>query len=146
MKCHLHEIKKSHSYSKQLYLWVICYHYSYQKIIVQIRELGLWYLRLICEVFSVPSVTALNMWHTEPLRQGWMYLLCQYGALSLTVSFELFGYSICLNSSTEFCPLPIQYFSTCSICLSQLWIGKYTMECCPVRLLYIKTRSWQLFL
>ena len=60
---------------KQLYLWVICYHYSYQKITVQIRGLGLWYLHLICQVFSVPSITALYIWHKEPLRNGWMYLL-----------------------------------------------------------------------
>ena len=105
---------------KQLYLWVICYHYSYQKITVQIRELGLWYLHLICQVFSVPSITALYIWHTEPLRHGWMHLLCQYGVLSLSllyevtvISPELFGYFICLNSSSEFHLLPIQYFSTC---------------------------------
>ena len=104
---------------KQLYLWVICYHYSYQKSTVQIRGLGVWYLHLICQVFSVLSVTALYIWHTEPLRHGWMYLLCQYGALSLSllyevtvISLELFGYFICLNSSSEFHPLPIQYFST----------------------------------
>ena len=105
---------------KQLYLWVICYHYSYQKITEQIRGLRLWYFHLICQVFSVPSVTALYIWHTEPLRHGWIYLLCQYGALSLSllyevtvISLELFGYFICLNSSSEFCPLPIQCFSIC---------------------------------
>ena len=104
---------------KQLYLWVICYHYSYQKINVQIRGLGLWYFHLICQVFSVLSVTTLYIWHTEPLRHGWICLLCQYGALSLSllyevrvISLELFDYFICLNSSSEFCPLPIQYFST----------------------------------
>ena len=36
---------------KQLYLWVICYHYSYQKITVQIRGLGHWYFHLICQGF-----------------------------------------------------------------------------------------------
>ena len=105
---------------KQLYLWVIRYHHSYQKITVQIRGLGLWYLHLISQLFSVPSVTALYIWHTERLRHGWMYLLYQYGALSLTllyevavISLEFFGYFICLSSPPEFRPLPIQYFSTC---------------------------------
>ena len=104
---------------KQLYLWVICYHYYYQKITVQIRVLGLWYLHLIWQVFSVPSVTALYIWHTVPLRHEWIYLLCQYGALSLSllykvtvISLELFGYFICLNFSSEFHLLSIQYFST----------------------------------
>ena len=50
---------------KQLYLWVICCHYSYQKITVQIRGLGLRYLHLICQIFSVSSVTALYVWHRE---------------------------------------------------------------------------------
>ena len=74
---------------KQLYFWVICYHYSYQKITVQIRGLRLWYFHFICQVFSVPSITALYIWHKEPLRYGWMYLLYQYGALSLTLLYEV---------------------------------------------------------
>ena len=116
---------------KQLYLWVICYHYSYQKITVQIRGLGLWYFHLICQVFSVPSVTVLYIWHTEPLRHGWIYLLCQYGALSLSllyevtvISLELFGYFICLNSSSEFRPLPIYtvFFNLTHKCYVQLTV------------------------
>ena len=101
---------------KQLYLWVICCHYSYQKVTVQIRGLGLRYLHFFCSV----CYCSLCLTYREPLRYGWMYLLCQYGALSLTllyevavISLELFGYFICLNSSSEFHPLPIQYFSTC---------------------------------
>ena len=53
------------------------------------------------------------------LIHGWMYLLCQYGALSLSllyevtvISLELFSYFIWLNSSSEFHPIPMQYFST----------------------------------
>ena len=104
---------------KQLYLWVICYHYSYQKITVQIRGLGHWYFHLICQGFFC-SVRYCSLYLTYRANKIWWDVspmpIC---ALSLSllyeltvISLELFGYFICLNSNSEFRLLPIKYFST----------------------------------
>ena len=93
------------------------YVYGLSATTILIRRSLFKFLNLICQVFSVPSITALSIWHIELLRHGWMYLLCQYGALSLTRGSSYFTWVIwllmCLNSSSEFRLLPMQYFSTC---------------------------------
>ena len=73
--------------------FVLCHYHNKNFDIISVR-LGFWYLHFICQDFSVLSVTALYIWHTGPLRHEWMYLLCQYGALSLTVLYEVAVFSL----------------------------------------------------
>ena len=66
--------------------FVFCYYHNVNFGKISVR-LGLWYLHLICQVSSVPSVTALYIWHAGPLKHGWTHLLCQYCTLLVTLLY-----------------------------------------------------------
>ena len=98
---------------KQLYLWIICYHYSYQKITVQIFKFDLPVF--FCSVYYCSlnlTYRAIKTWMDVSPMPVWCTITnsIMWGSSYFTWVIWLL---LCLNSSSEFWLLPIQYFSTC---------------------------------